>query len=142
MRSFKTRLALFVIALLGIGALLLALSSSIAKRRSQHEPLLRSPVALAAAPSAPLASSFVHIDVTERGFAPSSVTLRPGVPTELEFLRTTEETCASSVVFPELGVSKPLALNEPVRLTVPPLGPRTLSFQCGIGDHRSAVIIN
>ncbi len=84
----------------------------------------------------------VQVEVTERGFSPSSITLSPGVPTELEFLRTTEETCASSVVFPELGVSEPLALHEPVRVKVPAMGPRTLSFQCGVGDHRSAVIIN
>ena len=84
---------------------------------------------------------FVKVEVTDRGFSPSSVTLAPGIPTELEFLRTTDETCASSVVFPDLGVSEPLALNQPVRVKVPASERRTLSFQCGIGDHRSAVII-
>lgn len=61
---------------------------------------------------------------------------------ELEFTRTTEETCASSVVFPELGVTRELALNQPVRIAVPAEQPRTLAFQCGVGNHRSAVIIH
>lgn len=84
----------------------------------------------------------VHVEVTDEGFTPSSVSVSPGEPLELEFLRTTEETCASSVAFPELGIRQPLALNEPVRIHVPASERRSLSFQCGVGDHRSAVIIN
>lgn len=102
-------------------------------------------VALAAAPASDRpggSAEAIRIEVNDRGFWPSSVTLAPGAPVQLEFLRTTEETCASSVVFPELGISEPLALNKPVRLEVPAIQRRTLSFQCGVGDHRSAVIIN
>jgi plastocyanin domain-containing protein len=116
-----------LVGLLGIGGALIALSSV----SKDEEPR-----------QATSASGVVQVEVTERGFTPSSITLSPGLPTELQFLRTTEETCASSVVFPELGVSEPLALNSPVRVKVPAMGPRTLSFQCGVGDHRSAVIIN
>lgn len=84
----------------------------------------------------------VSIEVNDRGFSPSSVDIAPGEPVELEFTRTTEETCASSVVFPELGVTRELALNQPVRIAVPAEQPRTLAFQCGVGNHRSAVIIH
>lgn len=90
----------------------------------------------------PVAAGPIRIEVNDGGFSPSSVTLAPGAPVELEFLRTTEETCASSVIFPELGISEPLALNKPVRLAIPASQPRTLSFQCGVGNYRSAVIIN
>ena len=92
--------------------------------------------------AASAASGVVEIEITDRGFSPSSVKLLPGTPTELEFLRTTEETCASSVVFPDLGVSEPLPLNEPVRVVVPPTERSSLSFQCGVGDHRSAIIVH
>ena len=101
-------------------------------------------VAIAPASDRPdmVATGPIRIEVNDRGFSPSSVTLAPGAPVELEFLRTTNETCASSVIFPELGVSEPLALNRPVRFTIPANQPRTLSFQCGVGNYRSAVIIN
>ncbi len=84
----------------------------------------------------------VKIEVTDEGFSPSSVTLSPGAPVELEFLRTTDETCAHSVAFPELGIREPLALNKPVLVKVPASQRRSLVFQCGVGDHRSAVVIN
>jgi plastocyanin domain-containing protein len=104
-------------------------------------------VALAAVSPAPniavrATSGLVKVEVNDRGFSPSSVTVAPDAPVELEFLRTTDETCASAVAFPELGITEPLAINKPVRIKVPVSQPRTLSFQCGVGDHRSAVIIN
>ena len=101
-------------------------------------------VAIAPASDRPgtVAAGPIRVEVSDRGFSPSSVTLAPGAPVELEFLRTTDETCASSVAFPELGISEPLALNKPVRFAIPVSQPRTLSFQCGVGNYRSAVIIN
>lgn len=104
--------------------------------------LVGSAIAPASDPPFVAGAAPIRIEVSDRGFAPSSVTLAPGAPVELEFWRTTDEACASSVVFPELGISEPLALNEPVRLQIPPSQRQTLSFQCGVGDHRSAVIIN
>lgn len=87
-------------------------------------------------------SGVVAVEVSDRGFLPSSVTIAPGASVELEFKRTTDETCASSVVFPELGINEELALHQPVRIKVPADQRRTLAFQCGVGDHRSAVIIS
>lgn len=104
--------------------------------------LVGSAIVPASDPPSAAAAGPIRIEVNDRGFSPSSVTLAPGAPVELEFLRTTDETCASSVVFPELGISEPLALNKPVRLQIPASQRQTLSFQCGVGDHRSAVIIN
>ena len=109
--------------------------------------LLAGLVALATASPAPdtavpATSGLVRVEVNDRGFSPSSVTVAPDAPVELEFLRTTDETCASSVAFPELGITEPLAMNKPVRIKVPVSQRRTLAFQCGVGDHRSAVIIN
>jgi hypothetical protein len=92
-------------------------------------------------PAPPAASGVVHVVVNERGFFPSSVAIAPDTPVQLEFTRTTEETCATSVVFPELSITKDLPLREPVRISVPAERERTLAFQCGVGDHRSAVII-
>ncbi len=95
----------------------------------------------ASAPST-AASGLVAIEVNDEGFSPSSVSIAAGQEVELEFTRTTEETCATSVSFPELGIKKELPLNQPVRVPVPAAQDRTLAFQCGVGDHRSAVVIN
>jgi hypothetical protein len=89
-----------------------------------------------------IASGMVAVQVNDRGFFPPSVPIAAGQAAELEFTRTTDETCAASVVFPELGITKELPLNRPVRVPVPPNQTRTLAFQCGVGDHRSAVIIH
>jgi plastocyanin domain-containing protein len=101
--------------------------------------LPRTQVASKPAPTA--ASGVVRVEVNERGFFPSSVAIAQGNPVQLEFTRTNEETCATSVVFPELSITKDLPLREPVRVSVPAERERTLAFQCGVGDHRSAVII-
>jgi plastocyanin domain-containing protein len=85
----------------------------------------------------------IAVEVDERGFSPSSVTVLPGAPLDLEFKRTTTRTCANSVVFPELGVTEELSEERPVRIRVPPdRRERTLSFQCGVNERRGALIIN
>jgi plastocyanin domain-containing protein len=89
-----------------------------------------------------LASGIVTVQVNDQGFFPSSISIGAGQAAELEFTRTTEETCAASVVFPELGITRELPLNRPVRVPVPADQTRTLAFQCGVGDHRSAVVIH
>lgn len=122
----ERRFATWLIAL----AALAAVSALIALR------VVKSEDAVAAA------SGVVNVEVNGDGFSPSSVTLSPGKAVELEFLRTTDETCASSVAFPELGIHESLVLNKPVRVKVPASQRRSLSFQCGVGDHRSAIVIN
>ena len=58
------------------------------------------------------------------------------------FIRTTESTCAKQVVFPELKLEKELPLNVPVSLTIPTDDARRLTFQCGMGMYKSAVVIH
>src|SRR5690606_38991438 len=94
-----------------------------------------------AAPST-AASGRVAVAVNDERFSPSPVSVAAGQSVELEFTRTTEESCATSVAFPELGITKELPLNEPVRVPVPADEDRTLAFQCGVGEHRGAVVIN
>lgn len=100
-----------------------------------------------AAPAAkPVASVEVkgrRVDVTagSNGFQPNSVTVKQGEPTTLVFTRTTDETCATEVVFPEIKLTKPLPLNQQVAVEVPVDATRTLAFQCGMGMFKSKVVI-
>ena len=77
----------------------------------------------------------------DKGFTPSSVTLKKGGPGRLTFFRTTDETCATEVVFPEIGLKKALPKGQPVMVDVPTTEDRKLTFQCGMGMYKSAVLI-
>jgi plastocyanin domain-containing protein len=92
------------------------------------------------------ASSTGDLRVTagEHGFAPSSLALQKGPPgskVTVTFVRITEKTCATEVVFPDLGVKKPLPLNQPVPVNVPTDTARTLAFQCGMGMYTGALLV-
>src|SRR5262245_57134905 len=50
--------------------------------------------------------------VTELGFEPEKITLRAGTPARITFVRTTEKTCGTEVLFPALKIERPLPLNE------------------------------
>ncbi len=87
------------------------------------------------------AASPVAVTVDEKGFTPSSVSFKKGEKGQLVFTRTTDGTCATEVVFPELKITKPLPLKQPVTIDVPTTDAKTLTFQCGMGMFKSKVVI-
>jgi plastocyanin domain-containing protein len=84
----------------------------------------------------------IAIEANEKGFTPSSVELKKGAPATLVFKRTTDDTCATKVVFPELGITKDLPLNQPVSIDIPAAAARTLTFQCGMGMFKGKIVIS
>jgi plastocyanin domain-containing protein len=56
-------------------------------------------------------------------------------------VRTTDKTCATEVVFPELGVRKQLPLNQPVVVDIPTDSARTLNFQCGMAMYKGMLVV-
>ena len=88
------------------------------------------------------AQRVVAVDVGEQGFKPSRVEAKKGQPTTLRFTRTSDKTCATKVVFPEIKLEKALPLNKPVDVAVPTNESRTLAFQCGMGMFKSSVVIH
>jgi plastocyanin domain-containing protein len=83
----------------------------------------------------------VAIRADGKGFTPSAVTVKKGVPAILVFTRTSDDTCAKDVVFPELNMKKALPLNQPVDVEVPTDTTRTLAFTCGMRMFNSSVLI-
>jgi plastocyanin domain-containing protein len=85
-------------------------------------------------------------DVTagEHGFSPPSLKLTQGGPgshAAVTFVRTTEKTCATEVVFPELNVERKLPMNQVVSVEVPTDTARTLTFQCGMAMYKGALVV-
>ena len=86
-----------------------------------------------------------RVTVGEHGFAPSSLAVPRGAAgstVPVTFVRTTEETCAKEVVFPDVGIKKDLPLNKAVTVDVPADTPRTLTFQCGMAMYKGALVVN
>ena len=78
--------------------------------------------------------------VTDQGFEPAKVTLKAGNPAKLTFVRTSDKTCATEVVFPSLKLKRPLPLNEPVDVDFTPSTTGEITFACGM-DMLKGVIV-
>lgn len=81
------------------------------------------------------------IVVSEQGFEPAKVTLRAGSRVRLTFVRTTEKTCATEVVFPSLKVRRPLPLNQPVDIEFTPDRTGEMTFACGMNMLKGTVVV-
>jgi plastocyanin domain-containing protein len=95
-----------------------------------------------AATAAASGARAVPIVVDNKGFTPSSVDVKKGEKVQLIFTRTSAETCATEVDFPEINLKKELPLNKAVAVDVPTDTARTLAFQCGMGMYKSKLVIN
>jgi cobalt-zinc-cadmium efflux system membrane fusion protein len=78
--------------------------------------------------------------VTEKGYEPASVTLPGGAHAEVTFIRTTDQTCGTEVVFPSLNIRRPLPLNQPVTIDIAVPTSGTVAFQCGMNMLKGSVI--
>ncbi|MBK7582685.1 MAG: cupredoxin domain-containing protein [Myxococcales bacterium] len=96
--------------------------------------------AASAAPTGP-SSGTINVKADENGFAPSSISLKKGEAATLRFTRTSDETCATKVVFPELKLEKELPLNQPVEVAIDTKEAKTVGFECGMGMYKSKVVI-
>ena len=79
--------------------------------------------------------------VTEQGFEPAKVSVRSGTPARIMFLRTTDKTCATEVVFPSLNIKRALPLNQPVAIEFTPRAAGQLTFMCGMNMLRGSVVV-
>ncbi|MGH7295276.1 MAG: cupredoxin domain-containing protein [Polyangiaceae bacterium] len=90
--------------------------------------------------SVPLAD----VTANEHGFTPSSMKLAAGGPgshTTVTFVRTSDKTCATEVVFPDLHIEKKLPLDQVVAVDLPTDQARTLTFQCGMAMYKGSVVV-
>jgi plastocyanin domain-containing protein len=80
------------------------------------------------------------VRVTEHGFEPALFAAPAGKPVALTFVRTTDQTCATEITVPALGIRKPLPLNQPVVVDMPMPGSGAVAFECGMKMLKGSVI--
>ncbi len=86
----------------------------------------------------------LRVTADNHGFTPPSLNVPAGAPgskVTVQFVRTTDETCATEVVFPDLNIKRDLPLNQVVAVDLPGGAPRTLTFQCGMGMFKGQVVV-
>jgi plastocyanin domain-containing protein len=74
----------------------------------------------------------IEISVTEKGFEPSQVDVKPGTPVVLKVTRKTDATCATQVQIPSKKIKKDLPLNTPVTVEIGKLEKGNVPFSCGM----------
>ncbi len=74
----------------------------------------------------------IEIQVTEKGFEPSSIDAKVGSSVTLKITRKTESTCATAVQVPSKKIKKDLPLNQTVNLDLGTLQGGKLDFACGM----------
>jgi Cu+-exporting ATPase len=67
--------------------------------------------------------------------------VRAGKPARITFVRTTDKTCGTEIVFPSLNIKRALPLNQPVAVDFTPGAAGELTFVCGINMLRGAIIV-
>jgi RND family efflux transporter MFP subunit len=83
----------------------------------------------------------VRVEVSDKGFEPSRITLSAGRPARLEFVRTSDATCATEVVIPALKIKRSLPLNQPVEVVLTGQKPGEISFACGMDMFEGTLVV-
>lgn len=83
-----------------------------------------------------------EILIGPKGFVPVRLELKAGVPARLVFTRVTDQTCATEVQIPGVGVGKTkLPLNEPVKVEFTPEKTGEFTFACGMDMLKGTLLI-
>jgi membrane fusion protein, heavy metal efflux system len=87
------------------------------------------------------AAQTAKVVVNEQGYEPAKVILRAGIPARITFVRTTDKTCGTEVVFPSLSIRRALPLNEAVVIEFTPAKSGDIAFACGINMLHGTVVV-
>ena len=79
--------------------------------------------------------------INEEGYSRPSIKLRRGVPVQLTFLRQTEKTCATEIVIPAYGITRPLPMNQRVTVSFTPKKAGEFRFTCGMSMMNGKLVV-
>ena len=87
-------------------------------------------------------SQSAKVVIGNYGYDPASIRLKRGVPAKVTFLRVSESTCATEVVFADYCIRRELPLNQAVTVSFTPRKAGEFAFTCGMNMHRGKLIIS
>jgi plastocyanin domain-containing protein len=78
-------------------------------------------------------SQIIKVEVTEAGFVPPSIEVKPGTDVTLEVTRKTESTCAKDIQVPSKNIkTTALPMGKPVLIKLGKLEKGEVKFGCGM----------
>lgn len=86
----------------------------------------------------------IAIRVTEKGFAPPSITVPAQAPVTLVFQRDTDKTCTKSIVIKlddGKRIEKPLPLDTPVEIAVTFPKAGRLAYACSMNMNKGTIVV-
>jgi plastocyanin domain-containing protein len=75
-------------------------------------------------------------------YQPALIQVPADKQVKLHFLREDTSTCSAMVVFTQLKLSYPLALNQLTTITLPPHEKGEIDFTCQMGMYRGKIIFS
>jgi plastocyanin domain-containing protein len=81
------------------------------------------------------------VALTEKGYEPTVLKLRRGVPAKITFIRRVSATCGTQIVIADYNIKRALPLNEPVLVEFTPKKTGTFAFACGMGMLRGTLLV-
>ena len=107
----------------------------------RHGEVFTVPFDITVAPGAALQNEPKGITISSAGFSPARISIAAGRSARIAFTRLDAQNCVREVVFPELGIRKPLPVGETVYVDLPARPAGELRFACGMGMYKGAVVV-
>lgn len=83
----------------------------------------------------------ISLQVTEKGFEPNKVDVKPGSHVVLKITRKTDDTCATQVVIKDKKIKTELPLNKEVSVDVGVLKKGEVRFACGMDMITGLIVV-
>lgn len=82
------------------------------------------------------------MEVTEKGFQPSSINVKPATDVTLNITRKTNSTCATQIKVPSNKITEDLPLNKEIKVHLGKLNKGEVRFSCGMDMVTGVIIVN
>lgn len=83
----------------------------------------------------------ISLQVTEKGFVPNKVDVKPGSHLVLKITRKTDDTCATQIVIKDKKIKTELPLNKEVSVDVGILNKGEVRFACGMDMFTGLIVV-
>lgn len=83
----------------------------------------------------------IKVTVGNAGYEPARIEVKQGRSVRLAFYRVDAKNCGGEVVFPALGIRKPLPVGKITLVEVTPKASGDLAFTCGAGMLRGTIVV-